>query len=175
MQDYENDRQTMLLRGAYERANYFDMMVHGNWYCYVPELNGVDSYSQGVRNSDMIPYWAQNATRIEIYGTKGLMIVGRVRVELYEYMPASGDRKGRRLEQWNIELTTAKQQRAHWSSLTQMYEWQLGLDPASIPRADKYILAVTYDSPLGERLTDECVIHYRAGPVPLGTSPPSAR
>ena len=31
----------------------------------------------GVRNSDLIPYWPQNATRIEIYGTKGLMVVGR--------------------------------------------------------------------------------------------------
>ncbi len=50
----DNDRQTMLLKGAYERANYFDMMVHGNWYCYVPELNGIDSYSTGVRNSDIL-------------------------------------------------------------------------------------------------------------------------
>ncbi len=31
----------------------------------------------GVRNSDMFPYWHQNATRIEIFGTKGLMVVGR--------------------------------------------------------------------------------------------------
>ena len=31
----------------------------------------------GVRDSDMFPLWPQNATRIELYGTKGLMIVGR--------------------------------------------------------------------------------------------------
>ncbi|MDR0391495.1 MAG: Gfo/Idh/MocA family oxidoreductase [Planctomycetaceae bacterium] len=30
-----------------------------------------------VRQSDMFPYWMQCATRIELYGTKGLMIVGR--------------------------------------------------------------------------------------------------
>ena len=30
-----------------------------------------------LRESDMIPYWPQNATRIEIYGTLGLMFVGR--------------------------------------------------------------------------------------------------
>ncbi len=30
-----------------------------------------------VRESDMFPYWMQNATRIEIFGTDGLMIVGR--------------------------------------------------------------------------------------------------
>ena len=32
---------------------------------------------QGVRDNDMFPYWLQNSTRIEIYGTKGLMMVGR--------------------------------------------------------------------------------------------------
>ena len=30
-----------------------------------------------VRQSDMFPYWMQNSTRIEIYGTEGLMVVGR--------------------------------------------------------------------------------------------------
>ena len=30
-----------------------------------------------VRESDMFPYWMQNATRIEIYGSDGLMVVGR--------------------------------------------------------------------------------------------------
>ena len=31
----------------------------------------------GIRNGDMFPHWPQNATRIELFGTKGLMIVGR--------------------------------------------------------------------------------------------------
>lgn len=31
----------------------------------------------GIRESDMYPYWPQNATRIEIYGTEGVMVVGR--------------------------------------------------------------------------------------------------
>jgi predicted dehydrogenase len=30
-----------------------------------------------LRDSDMFPYWPQNAERIDIYGSKGLMIVGR--------------------------------------------------------------------------------------------------
>ena len=30
-----------------------------------------------IRNGDMFPYWPQNATRIELFGTEGLMIVGR--------------------------------------------------------------------------------------------------
>ncbi len=33
--------------------------------------------TQDSRQRHEFPYWLQNATRIEIYGTKGLMIVGR--------------------------------------------------------------------------------------------------
>jgi len=33
--------------------------------------------SQQVRDGDIFPYWPQNATRIEIYGSKAMMIVGR--------------------------------------------------------------------------------------------------
>lgn len=32
---------------------------------------------QALRDSDMFPYWPQNAERIEIYGSHGLMILGR--------------------------------------------------------------------------------------------------
>lgn len=31
----------------------------------------------GVRNGDIFPYWPQNGERIEIFGTKGVMILGR--------------------------------------------------------------------------------------------------
>ena len=41
---------------------------------YTPYMLKIDPE---VRNSDMFPYWPQTATRIEIYGTEGLMIVGR--------------------------------------------------------------------------------------------------
>ena len=54
VQNSENDRQTMEMGGAYERANYFDLMLHGNWYWYVPELNGFDRYSTGVKVSDIM-------------------------------------------------------------------------------------------------------------------------
>ena len=49
----ENDRQTMLARGAYERANFMEVMLHGNWYWYVPEMNGPDEYSTSVKNMDI--------------------------------------------------------------------------------------------------------------------------
>lgn len=105
----------------------------------------------------------------------GLMIAGRVRAELYEFLPASGDRKGRRLEHWSIELANADQQRRYWNTLTQMYEFRLGIDPTKIPAADKYVLLVTYSSPLGERLTDECLIHYQVAQRRAGLGPGNVR
>ena len=50
---FENDRQSMLARGAYKRSNYMEVMLHGNWYWYVPEMNGPDEYSTSVKNLDI--------------------------------------------------------------------------------------------------------------------------
>jgi hypothetical protein len=107
-------------------------------------------------------------------GNPGLMIAGRMHVELFEQVSASAEQKGRRLEHWDIELATPQQQRTHWNTLTQMYEFRLGIDPARIPLADKYVLAVGYTSPLGERLTDECLVRLRAG-TPFGDTRTSGR
>ncbi len=41
---------------------------------YTPYMLKTDSV---IRDSDMFPYWPQNATRIELYGTEGVMCVGR--------------------------------------------------------------------------------------------------
>lgn len=41
---------------------------------YTPYILKTDPF---VRDNDMFPYWLQNATRIELYGTEGMMIVGR--------------------------------------------------------------------------------------------------
>ena len=91
----------------------------------------------------------------------GLMLAGGIRVELFEHVAGTADPKGRRLEHWDVELATPAQQRRYWNQLTQMYEFRLGVDLARIPPGDRYVLLVTYNSPLGEHLTDECVIVYR--------------
>jgi len=99
----------------------------------------------------------------------GLMIVGQVRVELYQYVPASADPKGARLVDWTVDLSTRQQQQMFWNQLTQMYELRLGLDPATIPPASRYVLLVTYRSPLGEVLTDDFVIQQPSGPRAAGS------
>ena len=100
----------------------------------------------------------------------GLMIVGDIRVELYNYVPASGNRKGARIEMWDVRLSTKKEQRTYWNRITQMYEFRLAVDADTIPTANKYVLLVTYNSPLGDHLTDECIIARRTSTLPLGSS-----
>jgi hypothetical protein len=92
---------------------------------------------------------------VNAVGDSGLRIVGAVRVELFEHVPATANNRGRRLDHWEISLTTLEDQRRFWNKVTQMYEFRLGIDLKVIPRADKYVLLVTYLSPLGQQLHDE--------------------
>lgn len=51
-----------------------DMVLVFELTLYTPYMIKSD---QALRDSDMYPYWPQNAERIEIYGSKGLMMLGR--------------------------------------------------------------------------------------------------
>ena len=51
-----------------------DMVMTFELTLYTPYMLKSD---QALRDSDMYPYWPQNGERIEIYGSKGLMILGR--------------------------------------------------------------------------------------------------
>jgi predicted dehydrogenase len=68
-------------KGAFETPDtqvavfqYDDMVLLFELTLYTPYMIKSD---QALRDSDMFPYWPQNAERIEIFGSKGLMIVGR--------------------------------------------------------------------------------------------------
>lgn len=87
----------------------------------------------------------------------GAILVGDVRIELYTFQPASADSKGERLCAWDVSLKDKEQQRRFWNPIIQMYEFNLGIEAAAIPRAAKYVLSATYRSPLGTNLTDELV------------------
>ncbi len=54
---------------------YDDMVVTLELTLYTPYMLKTDGV---IRDSDMFPYWPQNATRIEIYGSQGVMYVGRM-------------------------------------------------------------------------------------------------
>jgi predicted dehydrogenase len=53
---------------------YDDLTLTFDLTLYTPYMLKTDPV---VRQSDMFPLWAQNATRIEIYGSEGMMMVGR--------------------------------------------------------------------------------------------------
>ena len=53
---------------------YDDMVMTAEQTLYTDYILKIDPV---VRQTDMFPYWLQCATRIEIFGTKGLMMIGR--------------------------------------------------------------------------------------------------
>jgi len=53
---------------------YENLLVSFELTLFAPYMLKTDA---GVRDNDMFPYWLQNSTRIEIFGTKGMMVVGR--------------------------------------------------------------------------------------------------
>ena len=84
-------------------------------------------------------------------------IAGALRIELYAFRAGAGERKGRKIEQWDIPLTSMRDQRTYWNRFTQMYEIPLELDLASAEPADKFVIEVTYNTPLGEHMLTEYV------------------
>jgi len=93
-------------------------------------------------------------------------IAGLIRIELYAFNPASGEAKGRHIEQWDIPLVTTQDQRTYWNPFTQMYEIPLELDLASTTPADKYVIAIVYNTPLGEHMFTE---YFFKPPLPTET------
>ena len=55
--------------------DFSDMVITYEQTLYTPYMLRNDP---GVRNGDIFPYWPQNATRIEIYGEKGVMYIARM-------------------------------------------------------------------------------------------------
>jgi len=55
-------------------CDYGDMMMSLELATNTPYILKIDPE---VRDNDMFPYWQQCATRIEIYGTRGMMLLGR--------------------------------------------------------------------------------------------------
>jgi len=134
----------------------------------VEPFTGVKSFD-GDATPDGIELLLQAVNSLD---NPGLMIAGDLRVELFEYVPASADNKGRRLEYWNVELASEAHQRTYWNQVTQMYEFRLEVDTSVIPPARQFLLSVTYNSPLGEHLSDECLVRYRSASAPMGSGGP---
>ena len=119
--------------------------------------------AEGDQKQDWIELWLQAQNVLD---SPGLMIAGSLRVELNEHLPARGNAKGPRLEHWNVDLVTIQDQRDYWNTVTQMYEFRLGFDPKRVPHADKYVVTVIYQPPIGDRLTDEITLTRNQAQAP---------
>ena len=90
-------------------------------------------------------------------------IAGVVRVELYAFLQASGNEKGDRVcAPWDVPLLTEDDQERYWNKITGMYEVELELPAGIRPTGSKYVLEVTYNTPLTTHMFDECVLELPA-------------
>ena len=86
-------------------------------------------------------------------------IAGTLIVELYQFRPAAGERKGYKIEQWEVELASKRDQDKYWNRITQMYEIPLMLGPEALALGPdhKFVIEVTYNTPLDEHMITEYV------------------
>jgi len=79
---------------------------------------------------------------------------GVFRFELYEYVPRTGDNRGKRLYSWpEFDLEDAAVNNSYWKDVLRAYKFSLKTRiEADAPGL--YILQVTCNSPSGKRLTD---------------------
>ncbi len=82
-------------------------------------------------------------------------IAGSIRIELYEFRPASGESKGRRIEMWTIPLDSGGDQKKYWNRFTQTYEIPVELDVSQAPAGERYIIELSYNTPLGDHMVTE--------------------
>ena len=91
---------------------------------------------------------------------------GQFRFEIYEYRPASADRRGERWGVWNVPIESHKDLDEHWDPFNRMFEFRLDFQNL-VPPVEKAVLEVTFQGP-SRRLS---VIEELAVPHPMGLAP----
>lgn len=102
------------------------------------------------------PYKAKLRAYVDLLDAFGSRIksAGIFRFELYEFLPRSSQRKGKRLATWpDIDLTDAKTNNIYWRDFLRAYQFDLDIPFAPSAR-QSFILEVTCITPTGKRLTN---------------------
>src|SRR5690606_29921782 len=82
---------------------------------------------------------------------------GKMIFELFEFRPRNPDPRGRRVTTpWVGALGTLAEQKAHWNSTTQTYNFELAYP--QIDSRQTYVLSVVFHSDTGERFFDQTVL-----------------
>ncbi len=85
---------------------------------------------------------------------------GVFRIELYEYMPRSGQPRGKRVFAWpDIDLTRPSDNNSCWRDFLRAYRFDLSMDIRPVIPSS-YILEVTCITPAGRRFTAQSPISY---------------
>lgn len=71
---------------------------------------------------------------------------GKLRFELYAFRSMSSDPKGNRIEAWEEDITSAKNNLVHWDPITRSYVFKLRLNE-SIQAGKELVLTATFESP----------------------------
>ncbi len=82
------------------------------------------------------------------------------RFEAYEYLPRSGEEKGKRAIIWpDIDLAEPGRNNEYWRDYLRCYQFTLDVGE-EIEKDQSYVLHITCITPLGEQLIDDFVIEY---------------
>lgn len=79
---------------------------------------------------------------------------GSFNFELFSQRIASGDKFGKRVGFWTIEVSTEAAQKMYWDRLSRFYQFKLVLDEGRLEPGD-YILTAQLTPPTGDKLFDE--------------------
>ncbi len=80
--------------------------------------------------------------------------VGKFNFELFSQRLASGDKFGKRIGFWTIEVGSEAAQKMYWDRLSRFYQFKLVLDEGRLEPGD-YILTAQLAPPTGDKLFDE--------------------
>jgi len=112
-------------------------------------------------DDDAIPDGVNVSLRLLDAAGDPVKAYGTFLFELYEHRPASGTGRGDLLLTWSRPVVNLDHQRQFWEKVTATYEFQLGWEGQPLPPQRKYVLAVSFQAPGGERLFDEYTFEFR--------------
>lgn len=83
------------------------------------------------------------------------------RFELYEYVPRSGEEKGKRISFWpDIDLTGPVNNNEYWRDFLRCYQFALPLEE-ELEEESTCVLQATCITSTGKRLTTDFIIEYK--------------
>ncbi len=88
--------------------------------------------------------------------------VGTFHFELYKMRMASGDKRGQRVDFWQVTIDADDTLVRYWDRVTRFYRFELQRSEGKLPPG-RYILSVRLVTPTDKKLVDEYELAYGVG------------